>query len=296
MDLPVFQLELYLLVAISQIITGKNVTESIIFAGKRTFLLLRRAGRALMRTVFNSLRISLAVWTLGFILFPVLGSLPRAQDQSVSLQVASFETEAVARKEVERLKLLGVKAALSPFSDAQKKIWYVVHVDSFRNKEEAQTYGNNLKAKNIINDFKLSTQDINKIKKIEEKPTTTTPAETKSSAPRDKRPGPDGPLKVQEGPDFLRLELLLDRQAIPEVRSEKGEAESRILLIFRTGKSSFLPLEFERREGLLRSFSVLSRGKEYTLTLGLNPEFNYQVAQDYFERERLYTLTITKIP
>ncbi|MBI5586565.1 MAG: SPOR domain-containing protein [Deltaproteobacteria bacterium] len=234
----------------------------------------------------------LALGSTGSFSIPLPGHLLWAQSPRFSLQVASFETEVFARKEVDRLKLLGISATLSRISDAQKKIWYIVYIDSFKNKEEALAYGNNLKAKNIINNFILLLQQINKI----DDKAMASRMDSKPPAPREKTLRQDGPLKLQEGPDFLRLELLLDRRTIPEVRSEKGETESRIILSFKSGEPSFLPLEFQRREGLLRFFSVLPSGKGYTLTLGFNPEFNYQVAQDYFERERLYTLTVTKIP
>jgi hypothetical protein len=47
---------------------------------------------------------------------------------------------------------------------------------------------------------------------------------------------------------------------------------------------------------MLRSFSVNSTGAECTITLVLRSDFKYEVAQDYYEREMLSALVITKVP
>jgi hypothetical protein len=216
-----------------------------------------------------------------FILYPA--HLLWAQGPAFSLQVASCQSEDSAQKEIERLKLYGIKAKYSRTQDARKKIWYVVVIDSFKNREEARDYGNNLKAKNIIKNFRILNQPI-------------LSPEAKPSALPEKRLQVDGPLKLQEEPDSLRLRFMVDPTGIPEVRSEKGEAGSRIIVSLKKRGPSFRPLEFQRPDGMLRSFSVTSAGAECVITLVLRSDFNYEVAQDYYEREMLYTLVITKVP
>jgi hypothetical protein len=40
------------------------------------------------------------------------------------------------------------------------------------------------------------------------------------------------------------------------------------------------------------SFSVAPKGTDCTFILVLNPAFNYEVSQNYFEKEKLYSLRI----
>ena len=240
---------------------------------------------------FSPLRLFVGVF---FILYP--GHLLWAQGPAFSLQVASCHSEDSAQKEVDRLKLRGIKAKFSRTPDAWKKIWYVVTIDSFKNWEEARDYGDNLKAKNIIKTFKILNQPTEKKDNINLKAKHLLSPEAKPSALPEKRLQVEGPLQIQEEPDTLRLRFMVDSTGTPEVRSEKGETGSRIIVSLKNRRPSFRPLEFQRLDGMLRSFSVTSAGTECTITLVLRSDFNYEVAQDYYEREMLFTLVITRVP
>ena len=251
-----------------------------------------RAGGSISSMCFLVVRLFIGVF---FVLSPA--HLLWAQGPAFSLQVASCQFEGSAQKEIDRLKLHGIRAKFSRTPpDAQKKIWYIITIDSFKNREEARDYGNNLKAKKIIKNYKIFNQPAEKNNTINLKAKTLLPSEAKPSALPEKRLRVDGPLKLQEEPDSLRLGFMVDPAGIPEVRSEKGEAGSRIIVTLKKRGQSFRPLEFQRPDGMLRSFSVTSTGAECVITLVLRSDFNYEVAQDYYEREMLYTLVITKAP
>jgi hypothetical protein len=54
-----------------------------------------------------------------------------------------------------------------------------------------------------------------------------------------------------------------------------------------------VPIDFHKEQAqALLSFSLRQKGTDCTLTLVLDPSFNYEVSQNYFEKEKIYSLGI----
>jgi hypothetical protein len=54
-----------------------------------------------------------------------------------------------------------------------------------------------------------------------------------------------------------------------------------------------VPIEFRKEPGrALLSVSLVQKGTDCTFVLVLNPVYNYEVSQNYFEQEKIYSLRI----
>jgi cell division protein FtsN len=79
--------------------------------------------------------------------------VPNVLKGNWTIQVASFNDQAQANDRAARLKSGGVDARVVRAEIPGKGTWYRVYIGSAGTREEALSYGNQLKAKNLIQDF-----------------------------------------------------------------------------------------------------------------------------------------------
>jgi cell division septation protein DedD len=85
---------------------------------------------------------------------PAATSLPPASGKgNLTVQIGSFNDQAQANDRAARLKSAGADAHVVRADISGKGTWYRVQVGRFASREEATSYGNQLKAKNLAQDF-----------------------------------------------------------------------------------------------------------------------------------------------
>ena len=84
---------------------------------------------------------------------PAPVQVPNVAKGNWTIQVASFNDQAQANDRAARLKSAGVDARVVRAEIPGKGTWYRVYLGSAGTREEAISYGNQLKAKNLIQDF-----------------------------------------------------------------------------------------------------------------------------------------------
>lgn len=215
-----------------------------------------------------------------------------------SLQVASLPTELEAQKEVERLKEYDLSGKITTLVDKNNKSWFVVYLDSYPSKEEALNHGSQLGQKNIIHSYRVFIEKEGLPSKIEAPPPPSAKPSTKEpKALREESPVYFGPIAIKEEENTLRISIYLDQKIFPEINADKTAEGSRLIITFKNIDKPIVPMEFNKIQSkTLLSFSLARKGSDCTFTLLLNPSFNYQVSQDYYERDRVYSMVVGREP
>jgi cell division protein FtsN len=78
---------------------------------------------------------------------------PTPNKGNLTIQVASFNDQAQANERSSRLKSMGIDARVVKADIPGKGTWYRVQIGGFGSREEAGSYGNQLKAKGAVQDF-----------------------------------------------------------------------------------------------------------------------------------------------
>lgn len=225
---------------------------------------------------------------------------PSLPSFSFRLQVASLPTEAGARRETERLKAFSIKAKYTLREDASKKKWFIIYVDRFNSKEEATRYGLELIHKGIIKKFNIASPE-----ETENRPIVVEKSSPPLSLPSKKEPTPlpakspvhFGPITIQEEETALRIDILLDRKILPEITADKVSSYSRFVVTFKNLDKHIVPMHFNKgQSNLLFSFSLARKKTDCTFTLLLSSAYNYQVAQDYYEKDKKYSIVFEGEP
>ncbi|MFH0787721.1 MAG: SPOR domain-containing protein [Pseudomonadota bacterium] len=217
------------------------------------------------------------------------------------LQIASCPTQAAAQKELKRLKSHSIKAKQLLREDPSKKKWFIIYLDGFKDREEAKRKGNQLIQKKIIKTFQIFTPkpngEIPSSKVKEAPPAPTTPSKKELPPSSEKNPLSFGPISIKEEETALRINIALDRKIFPEITADKIAEGSRLVVTFKNIDRYIVPIEFDKVQSpTLLSFSLAKKGSDCTFILLLNSSFNYEVAQKYFEKEKIYSLVVGREP
>jgi hypothetical protein len=220
---------------------------------------------------------------------------------SFRLQVASCSTLAAAQKEVERLKSLRLKADYSVRQNQSRKKVFIIYLDRFKSQEEATQKGNQLVQKKIIKNFKVFTEKTNTEllfpRAKEASPVPTTPSKKEPSPSLGKNPVYFGPISIKEEENSIRINIILDRKVFPEITVDKIAQGSRLIVTFKNINRYIVPIEFDKVQSkALLSLSLAQKGSDCTFIIVLSSAFNYDVAQNYFEREKIYSLVVGMEP
>jgi hypothetical protein len=218
----------------------------------------------------------------------------------ILLQVASCSTLACAKKEIDRLNGVNIQAQYTTREDRSKKKWYVIYVDRFKTREQAIHLGNQLIQKGLIQSFslfpeKLSEENLIKTKETPPKPSSPSTKELKSGV--EQNTVYFGPIVVKEEEAGFRINIYIDRKIFPEISSDKIADGSRLLITFKNIDQYIVPIEFNKIQSkVLLSFNLAAKGSDCQFSLLLNSAYNYTVSQDYFEKEKIYSLLIGRDP
>jgi hypothetical protein len=218
----------------------------------------------------------------------------------ILLQVASCSTLACAKKEIDRLTDAKIQAQYTIREDRSKKKWYIVYIDQFRTREEAIRYGNQLIQKGLIQTFIIFPEKLNNEISLKTKETPfipPIPSKKESITLAEKNPIYFGPIVVKEEESGIRIIIFMGRRIFPEITSDKIADGSRLLITFKNINRYIVPIEFDKiqSKGLL-SFNLNAKGSDCIFSLLLNSSYNYKVSQDYFEKEKIYSLLISREP
>ena len=228
------------------------------------------------------------------------GNLWAQENIRFSLQVASCSTLAAAQKEIDRLKTAHIQARYTIREDKTNRKWFVIYIDRYKTKEEATLRGKQLIQKGIIQNFKIFPQ-----KSKEEGPpqakefsaTPSLPSKKEPKPPVEKNPVYFGPIVIKEEENALRIHIMLDRKIFPEITADKIADGSRLIVTFNNIDRYIVPFEFDKVQSrMLLSFHLSKKGLDCTFVLLLHPAYNYEVSQDYFEKEKMYSLVIRRGP
>ncbi len=216
----------------------------------------------------------------------------------VLLQVASCPTLACAEKEIDRLSGANIRAQYTTRENRSKKKWYVIYVDQFKTREQAIRYGNQLIQKGLIQSFRFLPEKPDEAIPFRTKETVPTiPSKKESKPATEKKPIYFGPIVVREEEAGIRINIYMDRKIFPEITSDKIADGSRLIITFKNIDQYIVPMEFNRIQSkVLLSFNLAAKGSDCQLSLLLNSSYNYKVSQDYFEKEKLYSLLIDRDP
>jgi hypothetical protein len=216
----------------------------------------------------------------------------------VLLQVASCSTLVCAKRKIDRLNGANIQAQYTIRKDRSKKKWYVVYIDRFKTRKEATHYGNQLIQKGFIQTFSIftekSTEEI-PIKTKEIPPKTSIPSKNELKPVAEKNAIYFGPIVVKEEETGISINIYMDRRIFPEISSDKIADGSRLLITFKNIDQYIVPIEFNKIQSkVLVSFNLAAKGSDCIFSLLLNSSFNYKVSQNYFEKEKIYSLFISE--
>jgi hypothetical protein len=222
---------------------------------------------------------------------------PPLLSTSFHLRVASLSTLEAAQKEIKRLESFHLDAQYLVRENQSKKKLFVVYLNHFKSQEEATRKGNELVQKNIIKNFTVfankASEETPSTKAKEAPPPPTPPSKKEPPPVPDKNLVYFGPISIKEEENALRIYISLDRKIFPEIKADKVTEGSRLIVTFKNIDRYIVPVEFEKIQSpTLLSWSLAKKGPDCTFILVLNSTFNYEVAQNYYEREKLYSLII----
>ncbi|MEW6187172.1 MAG: SPOR domain-containing protein [Thermodesulfobacteriota bacterium] len=215
------------------------------------------------------------------------------------LQTAAFPTLDAAQKELDRLKTLGIQARYTTKEDQTKKKWYAVYINQYPTREEAARQGNQLIQKGAIQNFfifpmkgLIEESSPTREKALELQPQGK-PSQKESKPPSGKNPIFFGPIVIKEEDSTILMTIGLDRRIFPQISAQKNDLNSKLFITFNHIDKVLVPVDFRKDQNqALMSFSVAQKGSDCTFILVLNPAYNYEVSQNYFEKEKLYSLRI----
>lgn len=222
------------------------------------------------------------------------------ESMQFTLQVASCSTLAFAQKEIQRLKSTNIHAQYAVREDRSNKKWFIVYIDRYKTKEEATRRGNQLIQKGVIKTFTIFPQKVKEEGPPRAKELPDSPA---ISSKKESMPGPAknpvyfGPIVIKEEENALRITIMLDRKIFPDITSDKIADGSRLIVTFKNIDRYIVPLEFNKAQSpTLLSFSIAKKGQDCTMVIVLSSTYNYEVSQNYYEKEKIYSLTIGRGP
>jgi hypothetical protein len=232
----------------------------------------------------------------------VLGDSNRIEAQEsirFFLQVSAFPSLAAAQKEIERLKSLDVTARYITKEDQTQKKWVAVYIDHYATREEAARQGNQLIQKGVIQTFFIFPKKVRQEEPLEEKiespppKSLLKPPQKELKPPVGKTPIFFGPIVIKEEDATILMTIGLDRKVFPKITTQKNGDNSRLFVTFNNIDKVVVPVDFRKDQNrALLSFRVDQKGRDCTFILVLNPSFNYEVSQNYFEKEKIYSLRI----
>jgi hypothetical protein len=222
-----------------------------------------------------------------------------------ALQLSSFSTIAGAQKEIERLKSFNITTQYMTKKDRDLKEWFVVYMDLFKTREEAAQQGNRLIKDGIIQNFLIFPIKVKEDPSLKTKELTAPGARevpsVSSKIPSQKEIKPIfrkmpiyfGPVIIKEEENTLLMTISLSQRIFPKITTQKHENSSHLLITFKDIDKSVVPIDFRKEQAqALLSFSLMQKGTDCTFVLVLNSSFNYDVSQNYFEKEKIYSLRV----
>jgi hypothetical protein len=218
----------------------------------------------------------------------------RAQGSTrFALQVSAFSTLAAAKKEIERLKSFKVTAKYMTKEDRNQKEWFVVYADHYETKEEAAQQGNRLVKEGIIQNFFVFPKEPPLITKELPSPPSNIPSPKEVKPISGKNPIYFGPVIIKEEENTILMTISLNQRIFPKITTQKHENNSHLLVTFKDIDKRVVPIDFRKDQGrALLSVSLVQKDTDCTFVLVLNPSFNYEVSQNYFEKEKIFSLRI----
>lgn len=221
------------------------------------------------------------------------------------LQVAAYSSIAAAQKEIERLKSFKITAQYMTKEDRNQKEWFVVYTDHYESREEATRQGNRLVKDNIIKNFFVFPMEVKeepplKPKEVEPPkpkelppPPSKIPSKKETKSVSGKTPIYFGPVIIKEEESNILMTISLSQRIFPKITTQKHENNSHLLVTFKDIDKSVVPIDFRKDQSrALLSVSLMQKGSDCTFVLVLNPVYNYEVSQNYFEMEKIYSLRI----
>jgi hypothetical protein len=221
-----------------------------------------------------------------------------------ALQVSAFSTIEAAQKEIERLKTFKVEAQYMTKEDRTRKEWFVVYTDHYETGEEATRQGNRLVKEGIIQNyfiFPIEVKEEPSLKTDEtppsqnqEAPRLKTLSKKEIKPPARKLPVYFGPVIIKEEEHTILITISLSQRIFPKITTQKHENNSHLLVTFKDIDKQVVPIDFRKDQArALLSVSLVQKGPDCTFVLVLNPSYNYEVSQNYFEQEKIYSLRIS---
>lgn len=239
------------------------------------------------------------IFSGSFSFFQGFDCLQAEETTRFMLQTSAFPTLDAAQKELDRLKALGLQARYTTKEDQSKKKWFAVYIDQYPTREEAARQGNQLIQKGIIQNFFIFPTKglIEETRPPQEKPPSLQqrekPSKKEISPPAGKNPIFFGPIVIKEEDSNILMTIGLDRRIFPNISAQKNDLNSKLFITFNNIDKLLVPVDFRKDQNqALMSFSVAQKGSDCTFILVLNPAYNYEVSQNYFEKEKLYSLRI----
>jgi len=221
------------------------------------------------------------------------------------LQVSAYTKIAEAQKEIERLKSFKIAAQYMTKEDHNQKEWFVVYTDHYETKEEAARQGNRLIKEGIIRNFLIFPIEVKeepplKLKELPSpKPKELPPPPHKIPSKKEPKPmlGKNpiyfGPVIIKEEESTILVTISLNQRIFPKITTQKHENNSHLLVTFKDIDKTVVPVDFRKDQArALLSVSLVQKGTDCTFVLVLNPVYNYEVSQNYFEKEKIYSLRI----
>ncbi|MCJ7833388.1 MAG: hypothetical protein MUQ20_03270, partial [Deltaproteobacteria bacterium] len=102
-----------------------------------------------------------------------------------------------------------------------------------------------------------------------------------------------GPVIIKEEESTILMTISLNQRIFPKITTQKNENNSHLLVTFKDIDKSVVPIDFRKDQArALLSVSLVQKDTDCTFVLVLNPVYNYEVSQNYFEKEKLYSLRI----
>ena len=224
-----------------------------------------------------------------------------------ALQVSAFSTIAAAQKEIERLKSFKINAQYTTKEDRNRKEWLLVYTDHYATREEAARQGNRLIKEGIIQNFFILPMKVKEESSLKTKEWPPPSAKEVPSSPSKipskkeikpisgKMPIYFGPVIIKEDEDTILMTISLSQKIFPKITTQKYENNSHLLVTFQDIDKSVVvvPIDFRKDKArALLSVSLRQKGTDCTFDLVLNPSFNYDVSQNYFEQEKIYSIGI----
>jgi hypothetical protein len=222
----------------------------------------------------------------------------RAQGSTrFALQVSAFSTLSAAKKEIERLKSFKVTAKIMTKEDRNQKEWFVVYADHYETKEEASQQGNRLVKEGIIQNFFVFPMEVRGelplISKELPSPPANIPSPKKVKPISGENPVYFGPVIIKEEENTILMTISLNQKIFPKITTQKHENNSHLLVTFKDIDKRVVPIDFRKDQGrALLSVRLVQKDTDCTFILVLNPSFNYEVSQNYFEKEKIFSLRI----